>query len=289
MRSNIQTFLENIFYTSLSIPKIVLKSTFFGNTPNQSFDGKEAVILGNGPSLNQSLVQHADFIKDKFCLAVNLFCATEAYNQIKPSVLVMAAPEFFDPNVDPSYEPSVNAFFDGLINSTQWPLTFVVPHEIKKFKGWQNRIASNSNIQIQYFNNTPVEGFEWFCGWMMNWGLAMPRPHNVLIPSLIYALRMGFKSIYLFGADHSWLQNIWVDDENRVLLVQKHFYDEHSAKPNMMLKRGKGGRNMAEVLDKFLNTFKAYYLIGNFAEGRNQKIFNCTPDSYIDAFERRTI
>ena len=41
-------------------------------------------------------------------------------------------------------------------------------------------------------------------------------PHNVLIPSIAIGLRLPFKKIYLAGADHSWLPEITVTDDNEV-------------------------------------------------------------------------
>jgi hypothetical protein len=114
----------------------------------------------------------------------------------------------------------------------------------------------------------------------------MPRPHNVLIPSIMIALSLGFKKIFLFGADHSWLKDIWVDEENNVLLQQKHFYDIDKAKPRHMDYLGKGKRKMHEVLIKFYHSFKGYFEIDAYGKNQGKTIYNCTPGSYIDAFDR---
>ena len=54
----------------------------------------------------------------------------------------------------------------------------------------------------------------------------MPRPRNVLIPSIMLAINSGYRRVYVAGADHSWLKTLSVDDENRVVSIQPHFYKE---------------------------------------------------------------
>ena len=48
-------------------------------------------------------------------------------------------------------------------------------------------------------------------------GLAMPRPHNVLIPSIMNLAYLGYKELYIVGADHSWLSEITVNENNEAL------------------------------------------------------------------------
>lgn len=100
------------------------------------------------------------------------------------------------------------------------------------------------------------------------------------------ALYLGFNKIFLFGADHSWMKDIWVDEENNVLLQQKHFYDLDKAVPRHMDYLGKGKRKMHEVLIKFYHSFKGYFEIDAYSKSQGKIIYNCTPGSYIDAFKR---
>jgi len=97
------------------------------------------------------------------------------------------------------------------------------------------------------------------------------------------------KNIYLLGIDHSWLKEISVDKNNNVLINQKHFYDENSSEPKAMHKGGKNQRALHEVLQKFVYSFKGYFEIKNFANKQNVNIYNCTPGSYVDAFERKNL
>jgi hypothetical protein len=51
-------------------------------------------------------------------------------------------------------------------------------------------------------------------------------------------------------------------------------------------KRGVGQRNMPELLTKFVTAFSGYFVLNKYAKSRGVSIFNATPGSFIDAFER---
>ena len=59
-------------------------------------------------------------------------------------------------------------------------------------------------------------------------GAGMPRPRNVLIPSIMTGISLGFKRIFITGADHGWTKTLSVNDRNEVISVQPHFYTEDS-------------------------------------------------------------
>jgi hypothetical protein len=107
-----------------------------------------------------------------------------------------------------------------------------------------------------------------------------------MIPSLMISIWKGYRKISLLGADHSWLSEISVTDNNEVLINQKHFYDAQSSIGQPLDKRGKGKRNLSELLYKFTTAFASYFEIRAFAEKKNITILNATKGSFIDAFDR---
>jgi hypothetical protein len=100
------------------------------------------------------------------------------------------------------------------------------------------------------------------------------------------AISIGFKTIYIFGADHSWLKDIEVDNDNNVLVNQKHFYDNDTSKPRPMHKKGIHNRKLHEVLMKFMLAFAGYHEINDYSRRKGINIYNATTGSYIDAFKR---
>ena len=284
MKSKTQYFLENALNTSLSAAKVLLQSkrTRLPHAPKPT-----CVILANGPSLNESLQTNPDFFKDRALLCVNDFANTEYYAQYQPQYYVLNAVEYWTDNFAGLEKHIVkrNKLFANIKKQTHWDLTIFTPHQALASKTWQGLFDDKPNIKIVPYNVTPVEGFTFFNHFSFKRNLGMPRPHNVLLPSLMITINMQFREIYLLGADHSWLPLIRVDDNNRSLVDRVHFYDKETSKATPMYKPS-GYRKLHEVLTKFVYTFEGYFILKNYAATRGVTIYNATPGSYIDAFDR---
>jgi hypothetical protein len=101
---------------------------------------------------------------------------------------------------------------------------------------------------------------------------------------------LGYEEIFFLGADHSWLPELSVNNNNEVLVNQKHFYDEESSIARQMHKNeGRGNRRIHEVLHKFMLTFAAYHSLNDNAVKKGVKIVNLTEGSFIDAFDKKKI
>ena len=250
---------------------------------------QDCVILGNGPSLTKAISGQREWLNGKALFCVNHFAESEIYSELRPTNYVLNAPEMWMDDVEEAHYKKGEKLFDSIAKYTTWPLNLYIPIASRKFTRWKKRIKQNKNIKIHYFNTTPIQGFQFFSFFCFKKGLGLPRPHNVLIPTIVLSCNLGFEKIYLWGADHSWLKDIWVNDNNLVLLTQKHFYDQKSATPKPMDKLGKGSRKLHEILQKFAYAFEGYFILRNYAGWRGNKIINATPDSYIDAFERLKI
>ena len=137
-----------------------------------------------------------------------------------------------------------------------------------------------------YKRQTPIEGFQGFCNWIFRKGWGVPRPHNVLIPSIAMGLRLPFKKIYLAGADHSWLPEITVTDDNVVLMHQKHFYDQNKSQAETVKQENLNSARLHIILYHMHVAFKSYFILEAYARWLGKEIINVTPGSYIDAFKR---
>lgn len=283
--SSFQIILEEIYQTILSCIKLLLISKWNIRLPGVS-DGKSLYVLGNGPSLKLVLEKDIHPLTQEDLMCVNFFPMTEDYLKLKPRFFITAAPELWRKGVDNRFSERGMELFRTIRQKTNWKLDVLLPAEISKNKEIIELLSDNKNITIYYFNNTAIEGIRFFREWIYKKNLGMPRPHNVLIPSIMCGINMGYQNIYLFGADHSWLPQISIDDNNRVLINQKHFYDESTSKAKPMHKSGRGERKLYEVLMKFVYSFKAYFVIRQYADSRKSFIYNATPGSFIDAFDR---
>jgi hypothetical protein len=280
----IRDFIVNVGQSMVTILRVIILSRFKNEI--KKHNKSELIVLGNGPSLNKTITQNKSIFDDKSLMCVNLFCYSEFYEFLKPRHYVIFAPNMWRDNPDIRTVQKKEKLWTQLDKKTKWPLTLYLPFEARKEKDWQFSIRKNKYINVVYVNRTRIEGFSWFRHSLFKIGLGMPRPHNVITPSLYIAINLGFKTITLVGADHSWLPETSVDDHNNVLVCQKHFYDENEAKPEGMIKIHDGSRKLHEVLEKWMISFKSYFILRDYAESNGVKILNATPNSFIDAFER---
>lgn len=234
------------------------------------------IILANGPSLKENLIHDGDVLERFPLLAVNFALNNEAIEKLHPEYYVLADPLFFQPQAP----DNVRALMQK-IAQVSWPMTLWLPAQVRVPKG----LKYNSRLKLCRYNLIAAEGFRWFRHLAFSLGLGMPRPRNVLIPSLMVALRMGYRTIYILGADHSWTKTLDVDNHNHVISVQPHFYADSASE----LERQRVDylhRPMHEVLRNFQITFESYHALEPYARKIGATIINATPGSFIDAFER---
>ncbi|MDL2304096.1 hypothetical protein LJC72_01990 [Bacteroides sp. OttesenSCG-928-D19] len=276
MLNNLQEHLHLLWQTLLSLLKIVLQSGKVAH-PVKVDNHSQMVVLGNGPSLRNLIAEKRTFLQNKALLAVNYAVLSDYYQELKPQYYLVADPVFF------FTAQHCDKLFDALATKINWPVELYLSNQAKKATAWKQKLANNPHITVHYFNMTPVEGYKWFTHWAFRKGLGSPRPRNVLIPSIMVSLRMDYETIYIAGADHSWLKEIWVNDDNVVMEDLQHFYDKKGAE------RYVSDHHLHDLLYSMYIAFKSYHIIEAYARSMNRKIYNVTPGSYIDAFERKKI
>jgi hypothetical protein len=278
-------FLIKLVKTAISLLRIVLfsKKTRLPDCKTS----ESCVILGNGPSLKDTISGHFDFLQKQDLIAVNFFVNSEFYEKLQPQYYMLTAVDFWLQKVDDEREKNRMILFHNIAQKTTWNLVLCIPHIAKQAHHWQDILLPNTHLKIVYINQTVVEGFPSINHILYKKNLGMPRPHNVLVPSLMFAVNSGYKKIYLVGADHSWLPTIRVTDDNEAVLVQQHFYDKHKVqeKPMKTLIIGEK-RPLHMILHKLMLAFRGYFEIDAYSKKRGVEIVNATPDSFIDAFKR---
>lgn len=236
------------------------------------------VVLGNGPSLSDTIASSADALRRCDLMAVNFFANTDEFLRLRPRWYVLADPHFF---TGAATDPNVKRLLERIVTLTTWPMTLLVPARGPRL----TLPAANPCVSVAGFNAVGVEGPDWLCHRLFRADRAMPRPRNVLIPSIMLGIALGYTTIYIAGADHSWMRTLSVTDDNEVVSVQPHFYadnaEEHSRVTSVY-----SGIRLHQVVESFAIAFKAYHDIARYAIERNVKIFNVTPGSFIDAFPR---
>ncbi len=263
----------------ISLIKILFLSSKCSPVP--ALKNKDIIIMGNGPSLSATIQDGKDFFNDKLLFSVNFAAKSPYFTELKPNFHIMADPAFFA-------ESKHYGIFETMASKIQWPLTLFLPTSAKKIKSWQKykqKLESNPNIRIAYFNMTKINGSLCFIdvATMKGWG--GPAPRNVMIPAIILSMRMQCPNIYLAGADHSWLKDISVNEKNEVLLNDKHFYDQNSQGNAVNYKTIR----LSQILGSICIALRSYETLNQIAQKHHQHIYNITPKSFIDAFERLNI
>lgn len=259
----------------LSICKCLLKSR---RPTLPKGDGKDRpmIILANGPSLRETLDQRLDDLRKFDTLTVNFAPNTPDFTNIKPNYHLLADPHFFEGR---EKDPNVGRLWENLGN-VDWEMTLLVP------VGRSGSLPLLPGcVSAKTFNMTPAEGSDSIIFPLFDLGVATPRPRNVLIPSLMAAIRLGYTTIYIAGADHTVSKTLSVDDQNRVVSIQPHFYAD-SKKELDRVATEYAGYHLHDILNSLTIAFRSYHVVRAYADSRHVRIINATPGSMIDAFER---
>lgn len=276
---SIADFMSRLGSSVKSLVKIALYSRRC-TIRKDAHEKERIIILGNGPSLAGAIEHDLSKLQSSPSLAVNFAANAEEFQMLAPRYYVLADPHFFN-GVD---DPNVKRLHENINCKVNWKMTLFVPSNFKNATAWLN----NRNVDVEYFNPVGTEGFKWLTDMAYRTGRGMPRPRNVMIPAIMIAILLGYKEIYLAGADHSWMKTISVDEQNRVISVQPHFYKDNEAERERVTTTYMNYR-LHDIVNSFYVAFKAYHEIAAYATTHGIHIYNSTPESFIDAFERRPL
>lgn len=276
-KENESGFFDALGKTAKGAAKILLqsRSVRYDNQPKE----KPLVILGNGPSLKQTIEEHFDRLHECDTMAVNFAANAPEFELLKPNYYILADPHFFD-NPD---DPNVSRLISNIQN-VGWKMTIFLPFAARR----KCTLKSTGCLTVEFYNAVGVEGFRWFTDAAYKSRKAMPRPRNVLIPAIMTGIGMGYKEIYLTGADHSWTKTLSVSDDNRVVSIQPHFYKEDEREVRR-ISTEYHKHKLHSILYSFYLAFRSYHDIEDYASRHGVSIYNATPGSFIDAFERRSL
>lgn len=280
---NFTVFVTQCVNTFISVLKILIQSKFGLKLPKA--DSNRCIVLANGPSLKTSLEKHPELFKQYPLICVNTFAVTAEFESLKPQYYVMLDPFLWDIKNESNLKT-----FKNLEEKTTWKLHLLIPQHAINNSIFQDLKKKNSNIVLTPFNYTVFKGFPSIAHWFYNKNLAMPQSLNVTITALFLGVNLGYKEIYLVGADHTWHENLHMSDENILHTKVTHFYENDSEiklVPYYISGIAENGTRKAhEFFDIWSRTFYGYQLINDYAVNHNCTILNASEVSFIDAFKR---
>ncbi len=263
-----------------TLAKVVLLSRWVSR-PDRTPGDDEIVILGNGPSLRETIDKHFNWLSARTLMAVNFAANSPEFQRLKPQRYILADPHFFDAVES---DGNVARLWKNLQEARHAMTLHVPASRLRQARA----LVSAGKSRLETFNLTPVEGHEWLTHTLFDMRLGMPRPRNVMIAAIMAAIWCGYRRIYLAGADHSWSRTLSVDDTNRVVSVQPHFYSDDSKERDRVAAEYAGYR-LHDILNSLTVAFHSYHEIRRYAESRGVAIINVTPGSMIDAFPRMNL
>jgi hypothetical protein len=285
---SVSQFLNDLFASLLSLIKVIIRSRHASQLPERQRPA--CSVLGNGPSLNQSLTDHFDFIQQTEIVCVNNFAHADVFFQLRPQAYVLLDPGYFVFTGGADQREDIRRTLSVLLEQVNWPMTLYVPHFAKNSYLVQQLQQSQSPVKIQYFNYTVVKGFRRLAFWLISKGFGMPQSQTVIIAALALMVSRRFETVYLFGADASWHEQIRLNDQNQLLMQQLHFYDNNKDVQHLPIidvrPRQQRTSTMAAQFLSLHKAFKGYETIRDYADYQDVKVLNASAKSYVDAFDR---
>jgi hypothetical protein len=278
----IERFFQDLYGSLSGFAKVILISKFKIKLPEAK--GTDCVVLGNGPSLKKTILEYKEVLVKMPLLCVNNFATSPEFHELKPCYYVILDPGFFIQK----QRPDIVATFNELKNNTNWHVDLFVPYLYRKDVDIQALQKANSFVKLSFFNYTVVKGFDFIAFKLFRNNLAMPQFYNVLGASAFLGINMGYKNVWLVGADHSWFKDIYVNEDNHLTRKDHHFYDTNEP-PFITVNDPVTGKiqKQGAFFHALYRIFESYYLLDNYALTRKCSIYNASEVSYIDAFERK--
>jgi len=276
------------FDVLLSLFRILLYSSRIRKSEMLREFKKRVFILGNGPSVKDLIKDNYTYLSNQNLIVVNDFFQNEYFDILRPRLYVVADPAYWEEKVTEDMIVLRMKMQNVFMKKVVWNMLFFVPSAIFNSGYYQKIFQSNTLIKILPFNTTPFLGPKKLRYFFYDKILAKPTSGNVIGSAIFIALQMNIQEILLFGVEHSWTRNLYVDDQNRTCLVTEHFY-ENEQKGTVWLRSDGEPYSIHGALYDISIMLGGYFDINEYANYLGIKIFNCTPDSFIDAFERKKL
>jgi hypothetical protein len=291
---NIVIFLHNTIDTIVFFMGLLLTENLINYVKraghNNMCISKKLIVLGNGPSLTKNLKNwdNKDSRENLDFIAVNYFCHSEYFNKLQPKYYVLSDPAFFD---DKSLvKNKVDSMFMALDSMVTWQIFLYIPYFAWKMIDWTKKIT-NINIKI-----IPIHIIQYNSGYpslrniLYKKGLARGNCGTVIITAELIGINLGYKELYLYGVDHNFFDNLCINEKNQLCSIMTHFYDNNNAETKPISHYNISGKEtfftVSEFLNEKLNIFYGHKFMNIYAKYRSAKIYNCTKNSLIDAYDK---
>ena len=254
---------------------------------DQSGEGRTLIVCGNGPSLGEQIDKYPEIFQNNDVLCVNAMCTTEWFHRVKPKYYCIMDPASIrDPKeLIPKIRQRLDIMWDGF-SFVDWDMELIVPRYFAKSIFFHERIQK-LKIRIRYINLLSFEGVSFIGDWMLRRQLCSIGGQTVVTAAVFFGICKGYKEIYLLGAELNWLKSVVVAEDNTLYFDDSHFYGTEARR--LMADEFGNPMHMTEYLWCERRSFQEYEMLEAYSKKRGTKVYNATPNSLVDAFERKQL
>ncbi len=280
-------FLRNLYETAFYFAVMAVKENFrnyvgrAGRTPGA--DAGTLAVLGNGPSLAEEL---PGLLRDgtrRDFMAVNYFALDDRFAALRPAYYVLSDPMFFR---DSPCRERVAELYRALTARVTWPMTLYVQYYNPEHFDYRSALP-NPNIRIVPFHTQMYRGFRSLEFRLFRRGLGSANFGTVVQVGEYVGLLLGYRTMELYGVDHTLLDGLMVDSENRLCRRDSHYYDATPAAAQPIFQKVPPvPYTMSVYLAEVAELFRGHEVLRDYAAWLGARIVNRTRSSMIDAYER---
>jgi hypothetical protein len=219
-------------------------------------------VLATGPSIKE---QNLAGLEKEVCIAVSNFYLHPDFKIIQPAYYCLVP---WHPPHDPQ---NCVQLVDQVLAQSDTSRIYL---GLSDFERTQDLYQQNAS-RLLYLNL--CQSADTMVGKRIDLTTHLIAPQSVTIMALQVAIYMGFKEIYLLGVDHNAILNTSGQHANT------HFYAESKA----LLKTDIG--YFKDELASYLTLWRQYECLNDIAQAQGTQIFNATPGSLLDVFERKSL
>lgn len=246
----------------------------------------EVLLLANGPSLAQELpqiIERGDHLRCDV-LAVNYFACDERFTEVRPAYYVLSDPTFFRRRCD---WKRVQRLYATLNEKVCWPMKLYVQHYNPDRFDYRAALP-NPLIEIVPFHSQLYRGLRSLEHWCFRHGLGSGNFGSVIQNGIFITLLLGYRTLHLYGVDHTFFDGITVTHDNELCLRTGYFYDSQPELKRVVLTAAEPPKplTMYEYLADKCEVFRGHEVLARFARAQGAHIINHTRNSLIDAYSR---
>lgn len=280
--------LRNLYETAFYFAVMAVKENFRNYVGRAGTVGNPRpvmAILGNGPALGHELphLLASGALRERDVMAVNYFALDERFEAVRPAYYVLSDPMFFR---DSPQRERVAELYRTLNARVAWPMHLYVQYYNPERFDYRAALP-NPNIRIIPFHTQVYRGFPALNLCLFRRGLGSANYGTVVQVCEYIALLLGYRTVELYGVDHTLLDGLTVDEANRLCRIDRHYYDTAPADAQPIFQKvPPRPYTMASYLAEVADLFHGHEVLRDYAAWLGARIVNRTRGSMIDAYER---